>query len=108
MQRLPDLPLTVPLSYLAVSAAGWGVLLLACAVGLWKRCSWSYPLAVACTALFQAHVWLNHVLFDASDYALQTWPRDALLSLIFLGCTWGPLSLRGVRRALDRPCGLRR
>lgn len=101
MQRLPDLPLTVPLPYLAVTGAIWGTALLVCAAGLRGYRAWSRPATLACVTLFQAHVWLNHLLFDASDYALQTWPRDALVSLLFLACTWGLLSLRGVRRTLS-------
>ncbi|MCS7282163.1 MAG: hypothetical protein RMK65_08490 [Anaerolineae bacterium] len=98
MQRLPDLPLTVPLPYLAVTGAGWGIVLLACAAGLWMLHSWSRPLTLVCVALFQAHTWLNHLAFDASDYAFQTRPRDALVSLLFLALFWGLLNLRGVRR----------
>jgi hypothetical protein len=50
--------------------------------------------------LYQAHIWLNHLLFDASDYARQTRPRDLALSALFLAVVWGTLHLPGVRRIL--------
>ncbi len=85
---LPDLPLTIPWAYLAGMGVFWGVVLLACAVGLHRRRPWSHWATLAAVTLYQAHVWLNHLLFDASDYARQTRPRDLVLSVLFLVIVW--------------------
>ncbi|MGB9777083.1 MAG: hypothetical protein ACPLYD_11530 [Anaerolineae bacterium] len=95
---LPDLPLTVPWAYLAGMGAFWGVGLMVCAVGLQLRRPWSRAATLTSATLYQAHVWLNHLLFDASDYARQTWPRNAALSALFLIVVWGVLFLPSVRR----------
>lgn len=87
-RALPDLPLTVPWAYLVGMGGFWGVALMACAVGLYLRRPWGRPAALVGATLYQAHVWLNHLLFDASDYARQTWPRDLVLSGLFLAIVW--------------------
>lgn len=85
---LPDLPLTVPWAYLAGMGIFWGIALMVCAVGLHLRRSWGRWATIAVATLYQAHVWLNHLLFDASDYARQTRPRDLVLSVLFLIVLW--------------------
>ncbi|MCX7854821.1 MAG: hypothetical protein N2556_02395 [Anaerolineae bacterium] len=87
-RALPDLPLTVPWAYLAGMGIFWGIALKTCAVGLQLRRRWSQWATLAVATLYQAHVWLNHLLFDASDYARQTWPRDLVLSVLFLVIVW--------------------
>ncbi len=88
---LPDLPMTVPWEYLMGMGFFWGVMLGICAVGLFGRRPWGRPATLAAATLYQAHVWLNHLLADASDYARQTRPRDLILSLLFLAFVWGVL-----------------
>jgi hypothetical protein len=98
---LPDLPLTVPWAYLIGIGAFWGSMMLACAVGLARQRPWSGKATLAVATLYQVHVWLNHLFFDASDYARQTRPRDLALSALFLAVVWGTLHLPGVRRILE-------
>ena len=98
---LPDLPLTVPWVYLAGIGVFWGIAMMVCAVGLHMRRPWSRKATLAVATLYQAHVWLNHLLFDASDYARQTRPRDLALSALFLAVVWGTLHLSGVRKILE-------
>jgi hypothetical protein len=100
-RMLPDLPLTVPWAYLAGMGAFWGVAMMACAVGLAWRRPWGRRATLAVATLYQAHIWLNHLLFDASDYARQTRPRDLALSALFLALVWGILHLPGVRKILE-------
>lgn len=100
-RALPDLPLTVPWAYLAGMGAFWGGAMVACAVGLYLRRPWGRKVTLAVATLYQAHVWLNHLLFDASDYARQTRPRDLALSALFLALVWGTLHLPGVRKMLE-------
>lgn len=97
-RMLPDLPMTVSWAYLAGMGMFWGIALLACAVALAMRRPWSRRAALTMATLYQAHAWLNHLLLDASDYARQTWPRDGVLSALFLIAVWGVLSLPSIRR----------
>ena len=43
----------------------------------------SGTLALGAIVLYQGHIWINHLLFDASDYARQTRPRDLVLTVLF-------------------------
>jgi hypothetical protein len=98
---LPDLPLTVPWIYLVGMGAFWGVAMVTCAVGLYLQRPWGRKATLAVATLYQAHVWLNHLLLDASDYARQTRPRDLVLSLLFLivvGAIFFPWTRSPVRK----------
>ncbi len=85
---LPDLPLTVPWVYLVGMGVFWGTALMVCAVGLARGRPWSRVVTPVVATFYQAHVWLNHLLFDASDYARQTRPRDLVFSGLFLLIVW--------------------
>ena len=100
--RLPDLPLTAPLSYLAAMGGFWCVVFVVCAVGLVRFRAWGRWSTLAATTLYQTHVWINHLLFDASDYARQTRPRDLLFTLLLLILFWGSLGLQRVQRVFER------
>jgi len=105
---LPDLPMTVSWRYLAVSGAFWGVVLITCAIGLVCFRPWSRWFTLAATTVYQVHVWVDHVLFDASDYARQRWAWDLMLTLLLLGFVWGSLNLPRVRRVLSKGEGVPR
>ena len=95
---LPNLPTTVPLEYLAGMGAFWGVALIACAVGLVRFRRWGRWGTLAAVTVYEAHVWVNHLLFDASDYARQTRGWDLFLTVLLLAIIWGSLNLRSVRK----------
>jgi hypothetical protein len=95
---LPDLPTTVPLEYLVGMGAFWGVALTTCAVGLVRFRRWGRWGTLAATTVYEVHVWVNHLLFDASDYARQTRGWDLFLTVLLLALIWGSLNLRSVRR----------
>ena len=99
---LPDLPLTVPLTYLATMGGFWGLVLTACAAGLVRLCPWGRWLTLAAVTLYEVHVWVNHLLFDANDYAHQIWPRDLLLTLLLLALVWGLLTWPSIRKEFTR------
>jgi uncharacterized membrane protein (DUF2068 family) len=99
---LPDLPMTVSLEYLAAMGAFWGVVLIACAVGLMRFRPWGRWSTLVAVTLYQAHVWINHLLFDASDHARQTRTWHALVTVFVLALVWGSLSLRSVRKTFER------
>ncbi len=95
---LPDLPMTVPLIYLAAMGVFWGLVFVVCTVGLVRFRRWGRWGTMAATVLYEIHVWVNHLLFDANDYALQTRPRDLALTLLLLIFILGPLNLASIRR----------
>jgi hypothetical protein len=96
--RLPDLPMTVTWPYLAVKGGLWGVGFITCTAGLLRLQPWGRWATLAASTLYQLHVWIDHALFDASDYARQTRPRDLALTILFLGIVWGVLNWPTVRR----------
>ena len=98
---LPNLPMTVSWAYLVAMGSFWGLVFVACAIGLLRFRPWGRWATLAAATLYQAHVWVNHLLFDASDYALQTRPRDLLLTVLFLVIVWGLLNWPGVRRSFE-------
>jgi hypothetical protein len=95
---LPDFPMTVSWTYLAAMGGFWGMLFVACAVGLVRFRPWGRWSTLAATSLYEAHVWCNYLLFDANDYARQTWPRDLALTLLLLILVWGLLNWPDIRR----------
>ena len=100
--RLPDLPMTVSWTYLATMGGLWGAVFIACVVGLVRFRSWGRWSTLVATTLYEAHVWLNHLLFDASDYAYMVWPRDLVLTALLLVVVWGTLNWPGVRKVFGR------
>ena len=99
--RLPDLPMTVTWSYLAVMGGVWGAVFLVCGAGLYYPRPWARWATLATVTAYEAHVWFNHLVFDASEYARLTRLRDLLLTLLLLALVWGSLSLRIVRRTFE-------
>ena len=89
---LPNLPMTVSWAYLVAMGGFWGLVFISCAVGLMRFRPWGRWATLIVATLYQAHVWVNHLLFDASDYALQTRPRDLLLTGLLLAIVWGLLN----------------
>gem|GEM_PF-1695258 len=94
---LPDLPMTVSWAYLAVMGGLWGVVFIICTVGLVRFRPWGRRMTMAAVTLYEAHVWLNHLVFDASDYARLTIPRDLVLSILLLLIILGTLNLPALR-----------
>ena len=100
--RLPDLPLTAPLTYLAAVSVFWGLVFVVCTVGLVRFRPWGRWGTLAAVTLYQVHTWTNHLLFDANDYAYQTWPRDLALTLLLLTLTWALLNWPSIRKEFKR------
>lgn len=95
---LPNLPMTVPWVYLAAIGGFWGAAFIACAVGLVRFRPWGRWGTLTATTLYEAHAWANHLLFDVSDYARQTRPRDLLLTALLLAVVWGLLNWPSIRK----------
>lgn len=96
--RLPDLPMTAPLTYVTATSSFWGFVFVACAMGLGRFHPWARWGTLAAVTIFEAHVWINHLLFDANDYARQTWSRDLALALLLLISTWVVLNWPSIRK----------
>ncbi len=67
-------------------------------MGLGRFHPWARWGTLAAVAIFEAHVWINHLLFDANDYARQTWSRDLALALLLLISTWVILNWPSIRK----------
>lgn len=99
---LPDLPTTVSLQYLAAMGGFWAVIFIVCTVGLSLFREWGRRFTLAAVSLYQLNVWVNRLMFSASDYARQTIPRDVALTVVLLLVFWIPLSLPRVRQTFRR------
>ena len=97
--RLPDLPMTTSWTYLAVRGAVWGTTFIVCTFGLALLRPWGRWMSLLAAALYQVNSWFDHLLLDASDFALHNRPRDLVLTVFFLVVVWGSLNWSSVRRA---------
>jgi len=95
---LPELAMTVSWSYLAAMGGVWGAAFLASGIGLLLRRRWGRFAALGAATLYQINVWVNHLFFDVSPDVRRRWPRDLIVTLLFLAIFWGILCLPGVRR----------
>lgn len=95
---LQGLGLSVPPYYLIGASLGWGLVFMATGAGLWRRARWGRRMALVSACLYTLHTWINHLTFDASDYARLTWPFQALASALGLACVWGILMWPAARR----------
>jgi len=98
--RLPDLPMTVSWVYLTGEGLFWGVIFLTCGFGLLQFRAWGRSATLAAVTVYEINVWINHLCFDASSYARQSWLGDSLQSVFLLALVWAALSLPGIRKVL--------
>ena len=98
---LPELSTSVPLAYFAATGGLWGIVFIFCTVGLSRFQDWGRWSTLIAVTLYQAHVWVNRVLFDVSTYARRATPRNLVLTAILLFVFWGLLSLPSVRKVFD-------
>ena len=99
-----DLPAStsMPMAWLAVTSLAWGIVFGACSVGLWRLRPRGRRGVLAAVTLYHVHIWINHVLFDRSDYARQVWTFAVVHTLATLLVVWGFLYWPAVRRLYDR------
>jgi hypothetical protein len=79
----PDLPLSVPLSYLVITGAVWGVAWVAVALALYTGRRWAPQAMRVVGAAFLLWAAADRLLFVRSEYALRTLPFS--LAVTFLG-----------------------
>jgi hypothetical protein len=99
---LPAVPMTVSWTYLAAMGVVWGLVFVACTVELVSFRPWGRWGTLAAVTLYEVHIWVNHILFDANEYAFQIRPRDLLLTLLLLALVWGLLNWPSIRKEFKR------
>lgn len=97
---LADLSLStaMPMSWLAATSLLWGLAFGVCGVALWRLRPRARMGTMLCVALFHGHIWLNHVFFDRSDYAVQAWPFSIVQTMLALVIVWGFLNWPSIQR----------
>jgi uncharacterized membrane protein (DUF2068 family) len=89
---------SMPMALLGGTSLLWGVVFVACSLGLWRLRLWGRTGTLVAVTLFHVHIWLNHAVFDRSDYARQVWPFAVLHTLATLFFVWGFLYRSSIRR----------
>jgi hypothetical protein len=100
--RLSHVPMTVSWTYLAAMGGFWAVVFVGCVGGVVGFRRWGRWLTLASATLYEVHVWVNHLLFDVSDYVRLVRLRDLALSLLLLAFVWGFLSWPSIRKVFGR------
>jgi len=103
--QIPGLETSMGLIYAATTGLFWGISLIVSTGGLLGAYEWGRVSTLITVTLYQAHVWLNRLGFDASDYARETRPRDMVLTAVLLLLYWGTLNLRPVQRVFTKDAG---
>jgi hypothetical protein len=80
---LAEYPPSLPLPLLGSVYGLWGMIFLVAAVMTWRRKTTGGALGLA--LVYQAVLWTMNLVAYRSTYARSLWPRDLLLTLIFLG-----------------------
>jgi hypothetical protein len=99
---LPDLPMTVSWSYLMVMGALWGAAFVCCGIGLILSRRWARWATLAVVTLYEARVWVDHLAFDASDYARRARLLDLSVTASVLAVYWVVLNLPRIRSRFGR------
>lgn len=92
-----SLSTSMPMSYLFGTSLVWSLVFGGCSFGLWRLQSWGRIGTLVAVTLYQGHIWLNHIVFDRSDYARQVWPFAIVHTLVVLGAVWGFLNWPTIR-----------
>jgi hypothetical protein len=82
---------SIPLPYAIASAAIWGGVLISAAGGVWRLKRWGLWLTLSAVTASQAHGWIDHWLFDRSDYARLSTGFAAGTTLLTLALVWSAM-----------------
>lgn len=85
---LPDLPLSVPVWYLALVGIVWGAAGVIATVGLVIGRPWAPVITRWGGVVYVVWLWADRFLLARSDYAARIRPFEFALSLLLLGCSW--------------------
>ena len=81
---IPEIALSPPPLYLAITSAVWALVFGACLWVVAMRLRWAAVAAILAGVLNQAHIWLDRLLFSRSTESMQTLGFAAILSALFL------------------------
>lgn len=81
---LPELPLTVPKTYLLFKNGLWALTGLTLAVGLFLGKPWALKTVRWTAAGIGVWYWLDRVLFTRSDFARSSWPMAVIVTCVIL------------------------
>ena len=81
---LREIPLAVPLLYLGLQGAFWGLVGLVLIWGLWLGRTWAWYAAQIIAALYAIFYWLDRLLLADSSTIAQRWPFTVSLTLLCL------------------------
>lgn len=94
----PDLPLTVPRSYLVITGAVWGAAWVAVAVALYTGRRWAPRATQVVGAGFLLWAAADRLLFVRSEYALRTLPFSLAVTFLAVALVLWALRRPAVRR----------
>lgn len=95
---LPELPLTVPIWYIPLSGAIWGMGSLAAAIGLFLGHTWAPSVVRWGALLFSLWFWIDRLFLVVSDYGLRTRTVSLVLNVLAVVILFWVLSRSKVRR----------
>lgn len=87
----------MPLTWLAGTSLIWASVLAVSSWGLWRRRAWGWLATLSAVTLYHGHIWLNHLWFDRSSYARQSWPLALVDTGVTLLLVWGFLYWPSIR-----------
>jgi hypothetical protein len=80
--QLPDVPSAIPPGYVSAMSVAWAVAFGVCAYGIWRSRHWAPRVTIVAIVLYQANLWLNHIVFTRSPEANERIGFAALLSAL--------------------------
>jgi hypothetical protein len=97
-EYLGELPLAIPLIYLALRGAFWGLVGLPLVWSLWVGRTWAWYAIQIAAALYATHYWLDRFFLADPAAISQRWPFAIGLSLFLLAYTFIILRLPKSRK----------
>lgn len=99
---LPALPLTVPLWYLTITGAIWGVLGVAIVLGFLLRKPWTTHTLRWGSVAYILWYWMDKLLLVRADYPRGSWPFSLIISMCALAFIFWSLQRPEIRAYLQK------
>jgi hypothetical protein len=96
---LAELPLPIPPALWALVHGGWALVLMACALGLWRLRPWARRATALAAPLHELTFIAMLAAFGRAEPVQSGWPVALLLSSVTILAIWVLLSLRSTKRA---------
>lgn len=95
--KLPDLPLTVPRSYLLVKNGFWMVISIIASFALFTGRRWAVQFTRGSALVFGLWYWVDRTFIMHSDFTRESWPIAAFTTGALLVVLFGLTSRVSVR-----------